>query len=470
MAPPNPLPLDAANCVLYGFIRTAKGLPKVGASVLISSPVTWPEPGFLVDTGVAVGEGEADEDQEVLTNASGYWQMELRRGRLVRVRCPLLKLDVAQRIPDANNQDIYFWGFQPTIADSRQFVSDPVNYPANIDTSILIKIDGIVLPQVMDLYDQIRVYRSTTRNGVYAEQTTPATRIELVDQQTVYEFTQLLVNPGQWYKAALYNSTYAQTGPQSAPYKADAPDYAVVGTIDELKDFYLFGANLTDDAGRPYPRSQYEWYLRSAIGWMERELMVSLKPKAQVERQDFQFSDYLQYGYLQLDCKPVLSVDTVEFMLGSQALFTVPNSWLAIDNETGVVRVVPTQGALANVFLSASGQYVGPGIIMYQTNFPQFFRITYRHGFGLGQIPPEIKDMIMKRASLGPLNIAGELLIGAGIASTSTSAGGVSQSIGTTSSAENAGYGARVKQYRDEIKEVMPGLKRQWRGIQAVIV
>ena len=47
------------------------------------------------------------------------------------------------------------------------------------------------------------------------------------------------------------------------------------------------------------------------------------------------------------------------------------------------------------------------------------------------------------------------LIIGAGIANQSLSIDGLSQSIGTTSSAENSGYSARIKSYQTEIKETV---------------
>jgi len=470
------MPLDANNCVLYGYVRSAKGLPVQGVSVLISSPATWPEPGFIIDTGVPVGEGEVDEDVEALSDVNGFWFVELRRERLVRVRIVRLKIDVTQRVPDTNNQDFYFWGFQPRIVDSRQFVLDPVNSPTVVDTTVVVKIDSLVLPQIMDLYEQIKIWRCATRNGVYVEVTAaaappvPTTRLELSDEAIFYEFAEAGTDPGLWYKASLFNATRSKDGPLSPPFRADAPDYAGVAIVDELKEHYLFGVDLTDDVGRPYPKSLYEGYLRSAIGWMERNLVVSLKPAAQVERQDFQIQDYIHYGYVQTDWVPLLVVDSVEFMLGDQVLFTIPPAWLQTDLVNGVIRLVPAQGALASVFLSSAGAYVGPGIIMYNDTFPGFLRVTYRHGFGLGQVPAEVKDCILKRAALGPLNIAGDLLIGAGIASLSTSAGGVSQSVGSTSSATNSGYGARILQYMKEIKEVLPGLIRHWRGIRATVV
>jgi hypothetical protein len=73
------------------------------------------------------------------------------------------------------------------------------------------------------------------------------------------------------------------------------------------------------------------------------------------------------------------------------------------------------------------------------------------------------------KASMGALNIAGDLIAGAGIATKSLSMDGLSQSISTTASATNAGYGARILQYNKEIDERMKNLRNYYLGIQMVV-
>lgn len=469
MAPPNPVPADAKNCVLFGYLRNARGLPEQGVSVIVTAPRIFPEVGFVLDTGTPVGEGIVEEDQEVLTNQDGYFAIELRRGRQVRLQVVRLKLDVTHVVPDQNNQDVAFWCFQPTIVDSRQFCADPVGAPTVIDTTVVIKVESAYLPMIMGMFDQIQVFRADTLDGTYAEVTAVATRLRLVQETIFYEFTETTA-PGKWYKARFHHSTRGTLGPLTPAFRAQAPDYAVVCTVDELKEHFLFGVNLTDDKARPFPRSMFEHYLRAAIEWASTELDLSFRPTARVERQDYYVDDFRDYGHIQLDHLPVIAVDKVEYMMGEQVLFDLPLSWLNLDQESGILHLVPAQGALANVILSQAGLYVGPSVMAINHTFPAFFRITYRHGFGLGQIPADIKQLIMLQASIGPLNVAGDLIIGAGIANTSVSAGGVSQSIGSTSSATNSGYGARIILYQAEIKRLLPLLRRHWQGIRCRVV
>jgi hypothetical protein len=87
------------------------------------------------------------------------------------------------------------------------------------------------------------------------------------------------------------------------------------------------------------------------------------------------------------------------------------------------------------------------------------WKVVYKAGFLPGKCPLNIKELIGMKAAMGPLNIAGDLIAGAGIASKSIGIDGLSQSISTTSSATNAGYGARILQYNKEIKERLQRLK-----------
>jgi hypothetical protein len=85
-------------------------------------------------------------------------------------------------------------------------------------------------------------------------------------------------------------------------------------------------------------------------------------------------------------------------------------------------------------------------------------------------VPALMKQAIGHVAAALPLDIAGDLIAGAGIANFSTSVDGVSQSVGTTSSATNSGYGARVQSFAKQMKAEMRSLRSEWRlpGVGAV--
>lgn len=471
MAFPNPSPVDAANCVIYGFIRDSEGGAVEGAAVLVGPPEGRADVGAYTTGASATDAGEAfvEDWREALTDSDGYFQIELRQGATVRMVITAVKLDVEGQVPAEANSDFIFWAYTPAIADSRQFTADPVNAPTDVDTALVVQVPTIFRPITVKLFDQIMIYEAATRNGIYLEKSVALTRLVLEDDKEFYEFRMDAQDPGNWYKARFLDSTSGRMGPLSLPLRAVAPDYAIVTTVAELKSFYLFGVDLTDDDGNIYPKGMFERYIRDAISWFERELNLSLKPTAREERQDFRVQDFVEWEFLQLDKIPVLVLDRVDHMLGKQQLFNIPSDWYNLDQESGHVRIVPQQGTLSEIMIGSSGRYLGPAIQMNST-FPGFIRAVYRYGFDLDMIPEEFKHVISMRAAMGPLNIAGDLLGGAGVASWSLGMDGVHQSVSTTSSATNAGYGARVIQYTKEIKERMAGLKRHYNGLRFTVV
>lgn len=80
-------------------------------------------------------------------------------------------------------------------------------------------------------------------------------------------------------------------------------------------------------------------------------------------------------------------------------------------------------------------------------------------------LPSDIARAVALKASLLTLDVAGDLIAGAGLASVSTSMDGLSQNINTTASATNSGYGARVLQFTKEYKELISTLRATYRSM-----
>lgn len=78
-------------------------------------------------------------------------------------------------------------------------------------------------------------------------------------------------------------------------------------------------------------------------------------------------------------------------------------------------------------------------------------------------IPADVMHVGGMYASMFLLNPAGDMVAGAGIASKSIGVDGLSQSISTTASATNAGYGSRIIQYWNDIKMQLPALRAKYR-------
>lgn len=73
-------------------------------------------------------------------------------------------------------------------------------------------------------------------------------------------------------------------------------------------------------------------------------------------------------------------------------------------------------------------------------------------------------------AAILPLDIAGDLIVGAGIARFDISVDNLRQEVDTTSSATNSGYGARILSYKNTLKAYMKALKADYQAIKFGVV
>jgi len=338
---------------------------------------------------------------------------------------------------------------------------------------------------VLQSFDQIQVFRSTSgEGGPYAEITNISTRLDLEAGLTEYRYEDKEGLADYWYKFRYYNSTTHAVDSFSDAAPGEPHPALKVLSVEELQEIYLFGLDLTDDAGNPYPPSLWAHCIKAAVDWVEKRLDIPIIPRTYEERQDYIKEDYDKYIWLKTDVKPVIGVEEVKLVLpGEQVVQIFDANWIHLQRLSGQINLVPGTGTAGSILLGASGAFI-PFIYGANKMIPSAFRIKYEAGFGrpsnrdaisprdpdLDELPTAIKELVGKVASFGPLNIAGDLLGGAGIASVSLGIDGLSQSYNTTSSATNAGYGARLVQYNKEIKEWVPTLKRYYHGVSLTVV
>ena len=90
--------------------------------------------------------------------------------------------------------------------------------------------------------------------------------------------------------------------------------------------------------------------------------------------------------------------------------------------------------------------------------------------YTVSTLPADIKQAIGYKAALLPLDVAGDLIAGAGIASLSIGVDGLHSSLNTTSSSTNSGYGARVLQFERELKALLPALRSKYKMMAVGVV
>ncbi len=348
---------------------------------------------------------------------------------------------------------------------------------------IVVVVDDI--EDVLQDYDSIKVYRSTSgEGGPFEEITCRGTRPTLQNGMTRYTYEDESGSKTYWYRFSYYNSDTLVESAQSDPEPGELHPALQILDVDTLKTNYLYGLDLTDDAGRPYPDSLYAFFIKSAVNWLEHKLDIAIqKTVVEEEAHDYYREDYDKYIWLKTDFYPVIGIDWIKMVLpGNEVVQQFSNDWIRLHRLAGQINIVPGAGVAGSIVFGARGTWI-PLIYSHNRMVPDAFRIKYTAGFGQaepGQVTmPDpkldrdaqvITELVGKIASFGPLNIAGDLLGGAGIASQSIGIDGLSQSFNTTSSSTSAGYGARLIQYRTEIKDQVPTLQKYYRGVRLTVM
>lgn len=242
----------------------------------------------------------------------------------------------------------------------------------------------------------------------------------------------------------------------------------------ELQSLYLYGVTIQDRSGKELSLETYRHFIGAAQGEIEKYLGIKLNRQIIRENLDFMGDEFREFGYMQTTY-PVVKPLKLTGFLGQVKQLEYPTQWLSSrktsDGETYYRRIflVPAQ----NAEVSATGVsvlYSGilPNVGMFGMRYiPNYWCAEYCTGFE--KIPQDILDVVGKLASIGIFNIAGDIALGqAALANYSLSIDGLSQSIGTTNSATNAAFGARIINYQKEIKDSLSKLRSFYRGVGIV--
>lgn len=237
---------------------------------------------------------------------------------------------------------------------------------------------------------------------------------------------------------------------------------------DFLRENYLFGVPLQDQYGNKMSEGLLEHYIKSAVQYTQRMLQITINPiDITDEVHDYYAQDFNSWGFMVLHKRPIIEVSAMSMHFGSRKMFDIPKDWIRSYENSGQVQLFPVSGSSGSLVLTSNGSFLPAMIGMFQSA-PGIWRVSYRAG--MDDIPEDMVEYIMKRASVGILQVWGDLIIGAGIANQTISLDGLSQSIGTTQSPEFSGAGARIKNYMDDMKELERRLRDTYLGINLGIL
>jgi len=447
-----------ATVQITGTIQDATGTGVSDALVRLE-----PAPASVQSAEAIGGVGLILDPVELVTDVAGAFSATAIQGFRYRLTIPSIGFDRDFVAPAVATVRFDLLGLIPSIE------SVPNAEDASAVTNVFLLVKAFPIATVMERYAEIEVDRSATQSGPW----TTVKTISLLAGHQFYEYTDTPTDNHVYYRVRYTEAVLGDASSYSAVLSAShEEEEALLISVDELKELYLFGADLTDDDGTPFPRRMFEHYIKAGADWLSKELDIPLVPVEILDEvHDHYARDYSRWGYFQLQKYPVINVREVNFQYPSmRKSVLINNDWIvtAEGGQSGVIQIVPGQGGIADVLLI-------PGALMPMWSgrsgrVPGIWHFKYRAGFEIGLLPPDLKHIIGMWASIGVLNIAGDLIAGAGIATKSVSLPGLSQNIGTTSSATNSGYGARIIEYQKEIKQMLPNLRRFYgKGTRLVI-
>lgn len=236
-----------------------------------------------------------------------------------------------------------------------------------------------------------------------------------------------------------------------------------------LRENYLFGVPLEDMYGNKMKEGMLDHYIKSAVQYTQRMLQVVIDPTDVVDEvHDYYSNDFNQWSFMVLHKRPIIEVTSLSMVFGGTEMFRIPLDWIRTYGVSGQIQLFPVSGSAGNMIMTANGGLFMPTIMGQYQNAPGLWRVSYKAG--MEDVPEDIVEYIMKRASVGILQVWGDLIIGAGIANQTISLDGLSQSIGTTQSPEFSGAGARIKNYMDDMKDLERRLRDTYVGINLGIL
>lgn len=277
----------------------------------------------------------------------------------------------------------------------------------------------------------------------------------------VYTYSTWIESP--WTRIAA--STTDFVGWTLGNYTPPSGEFGMVLTPDDMRKTYLWGVPFTSSGGAQYTDPQITNMIDATVAEFERALNYTIRKRVIKCADDItegavydELEDAYYYhrmhwnagGRINTKRRPIISVERFELYTITQGKIMDLMGWLKTDHKKGVLHFYPRmdqQGSLIKTYPA----FISQGYLR-AFSYDHGYRIDYTAGLeDASKVQPDLRDVIGKATACRLLNIIGDGLI-AGFANMSLSMDGLSESFGTTASATNSMYGARINQYLKEIE------------------
>jgi len=257
--------------------------------------------------------------------------------------------------------------------------------------------------------------------------------------------------------------------PPNATTDAPFGSFEPLLTATQLKERYLFGVELKDSNGNVMSDDVLQHYIISAVSYLEHKLDIVIAERTFVEDYDYRATDYVNFNFIQLKKRPISQLIEMKARFpNNQDLVKYPEEWYVVEKEAGQIQLSPVEGTFSGLIVTQGGSYV-PLIYGTQSYWPHLFHITYKAGFTPDQIPVIINEMIGMQASMRIFEILGDLILGPGVTSENVGLDGASVSKQLGASPGMNAFSARIKSYKDQMKEYIETVRKYYNGIPSIV-
>lgn len=288
------------------------------------------------------------------------------------------------------------------------------------------------------------------------------------------------------------------SGESRIGYAFDNPDFTsndgwgAIITSDELRYVYAFGNELIAPNAQTITDDTLKWYIDNAISSVEFDFKIKILKRVYkyrppitetrtdlsglTEDVDFEYEDAYdfdsklvnEYLFIKLRKRPIVSVENVIWKDIAGGNILNLTDWMRLNHEKGSIQFFPNKGGLSNVPLILGNSFPLWNVYSVRGNYPDSFYIDYTAGLqnvkSFMKKWKELREIVGKLAAVSLLADYGDGR-SPGLASSSVSLAGISESYSTTQSATNALYGARILQYNKELSTFYKKNKDRYSGV-----
>lgn len=203
--------------------------------------------------------------------------------------------------------------------------------------------------------------------------------------------------------------TNSKPGPTVYPENAKETEHSRLEPIlgpEELKNRHLWGIPLVSQmidpaTGRNYVMTpeMVQDIIEGAVNQAETELNIDIWPVRRAEKQAFDRNTYESFGYMQLEKRPVSSLDKISVTPANGIdVYSVPLEWVEVGLLVrGQVNIIPMtasfiQGGMVPTQSGGASFYYS---VLNQTRWiPAYWLVEYTSGFKDGMVPRILNDLI----------------------------------------------------------------------------